>query len=57
MTTEQAIEMLRAGGVDLASELSNVEAAYLDMSDDAERNGEELEFSLEEFEAALRAAA
>lgn len=54
-TITDAIEMLRKGGVDIASETSNVRAAYADITDEIERAGGEAEFTIEEFEAAMRA--
>jgi hypothetical protein len=55
-TAADAIEMMRRGGVDLASELHNVSASYADITDEIERDGGEYEFTMAEFEAALRAA-
>lgn len=55
-TVEDAIKMMRQGGVDLRSELSNIPASFADITDEIERAGGEWTFSLAEYEAALRAA-
>lgn len=51
-----AIQMLRDGGIDVTAELSNVSAAYADITDEIEMAGGEADFSIGDFEAALRAA-
>ena len=56
-TVSDAIEMMRQGGVDMASELSNPRASYADITDEIERDGGEPEFGFDEFLAALRDAA
>lgn len=55
-TIDEAIDMMRQGGVDLAAELSNVMASYCDICEEIERAGEEPSFDLVQYEAALRDA-
>ena len=55
-TADDAIQMLRDGGVDLRKEASNIAAAYADITDEIEAAGGDAAFSRDEFEAALRAA-
>jgi len=55
-TVDDAIQMLRDGGIGLTSEATNIRAAYADITDEIEEAGGEVDFTREEFEAALRAA-
>lgn len=55
-TVADAIEMLRNGGVDFASELSNISASYADITDEIEQAGSEPDFDLAAYGVALRAA-
>lgn len=50
-----AIDMLRQGGVDLSAELSNITAAYADITDEIEAAGGSAEFTSAELAAAIRA--
>lgn len=56
-TVVDAIDMLRAAGVNAAAELSNIPAAYADICDEIEQAGGSADFSADEFAAAIRAAA
>ena len=52
-TVSDALNMLRAADVDLASELKNFDAAYADITNEIERDGGEADFSRDEYLQAL----
>lgn len=55
-TVEDAMDMLKAGGVDLAGELSNITTAYSDITEELEREGyTEIGFSTDDLASAIRA--
>lgn len=55
-SVEDAIEMLQKGGVNLAAELSNIDAAYADIHEELMDEGfADVGFSAEELAVAIRA--
>lgn len=54
-TTADAIEMLKAGNVDLAGELSHITSAYGDVTEELEAEGYEIGFDADELADAIRA--
>lgn len=56
-TVDDAMEMMRNGGVNLTSELSNPRASFADIVDEIEQADGEYDFTYDEFLTALRAAA
>jgi hypothetical protein len=56
-TVADAIEMMRDGGIDFASELSNIAASYADITDEIEQAGGEPDFDITAYEIALRTVA
>lgn len=56
-SVEDAIEMLRHGGVDLRGELSNITAAHADIEDELREQGySEICFDTDDLAAAIRDA-
>lgn len=55
-TADDAIEMMRNGGINLTSELSNPRASFADITDEIEQAGGEWDFTFDQFLTALRGA-
>lgn len=55
-TAADAIQMLRAAGTDLRAELTNISAAYADITDEIEQADGHADFTIEDFGAALKGA-